>query len=165
MKRILLLTAVAAVAAACATNTPLEIREDGYTLTLTAIDDNAIRVRAVPDTPVNDLQLEELVYTEQVKRPRARISSNGSENILSTANITATYDKVTHSLTFLDSDGNVLLQEARDGRRLSPSTTQGVPSLDVRQEFMSPRDEYLYGTGQFQDGYLNIRGLTRRTAS
>lgn len=24
------------------------------------------------------------------------------------------------------------------------------------------KDEYIYGTGQFQDGYLNIRGLTRR---
>ena len=28
--------------------------------------------------------------------------------------------------------------------------------------FVSPKDEYIYGTGQFQDGYLNIRGLTRR---
>lgn len=27
---------------------------------------------------------------------------------------------------------------------------------------VSPKDEYIYGTGQFQDGYLNIRGLTRR---
>ena len=26
----------------------------------------------------------------------------------------------------------------------------------------SPMDEYLYGLGQFQDGYLNVRGLTRR---
>ena len=26
----------------------------------------------------------------------------------------------------------------------------------------SPTDEYLYGLGQFQDGYSNIRGLSRR---
>ncbi len=30
------------------------------------------------------------------------------------------------------------------------------------QRFVSPPDEYLYGTGQFQDGHLNIRGLSRR---
>ena len=30
------------------------------------------------------------------------------------------------------------------------------------QRFISPPDEYLYGTGQFQDDYLNIKGLSRR---
>jgi alpha-D-xyloside xylohydrolase len=28
--------------------------------------------------------------------------------------------------------------------------------------FASPKDEYLFGLGQFQDGYSNIRGLARR---
>lgn len=34
--------------------------------------------------------------------------------------------------------------------------------FEVEQHFLSPVDEYLFGTGQFQDGYLNVRGLTRR---
>ena len=28
--------------------------------------------------------------------------------------------------------------------------------------FVSPDDEFLYGLGQFQDGYSNVRGLSRR---
>ena len=28
--------------------------------------------------------------------------------------------------------------------------------------FVSPQDEYLFGLGQFQDGYSNVRGLSRR---
>ena len=28
--------------------------------------------------------------------------------------------------------------------------------------FDSPDDEFLYGLGQFQDGYSNVRGLSRR---
>ena len=28
--------------------------------------------------------------------------------------------------------------------------------------FLSPQDEYLFGLGQFQDGYSNVRGLSRR---
>ena len=28
--------------------------------------------------------------------------------------------------------------------------------------FSSPKDEYLFGLGQFQDGYSNVRGLSRR---
>ena len=39
---------------------------------------------------------------------------------------------------------------------------QDEPIYMVEQQFISPSDEYIYGTGQFQDGYLNIRGLTRR---
>ena len=32
----------------------------------------------------------------------------------------------------------------------------------MSQSFVTAPDEFLFGTGQFQDGYLNIRGLTRR---
>jgi len=32
----------------------------------------------------------------------------------------------------------------------------------VQDVFVSPPDEYLFGSGQFQDGYLNVRGLPRR---
>ncbi len=42
------------------------------------------------------------------------------------------------------------------------ATIQGTPTYQVEQQFISPGDEYLYGTGQFQDGYLNIKGLSRR---
>lgn len=45
---------------------------------------------------------------------------------------------------------------------MEQSTIQGEPTYLVEQQFISPVDEYLYGTGQFQDGYLNVRGLTRR---
>ena len=39
---------------------------------------------------------------------------------------------------------------------------QGEPAWAVRARFDSPAGEHLYGTGQFQDGYLDVRGLTRR---
>ena len=39
---------------------------------------------------------------------------------------------------------------------------QGESTFKVEQHFLSPTDEYIFGTGQFQDGYLNIKGLTRR---
>ena len=45
---------------------------------------------------------------------------------------------------------------------MKASSVQNEPTYQVEQHFVSPKDEYIYGTGQFQDGYLNIRGLTRR---
>ena len=72
------------------------------------------------------------------------------------------YDKQRHTLTFTDAKGQIILQEKEGGRLLKSSTVQGEPAFLAEQHFLSPADEYLFGTGQFQDGYLNVRGLSRR---
>ena len=46
--------------------------------------------------------------------------------------------------------------------QLKKGTVAGEPTQEARLAFASPNDEYLYGLGQFQDGYLNVRGLSRR---
>lgn len=46
--------------------------------------------------------------------------------------------------------------------QLSPSTAGGQPTHKARLAWRSADDECLYGLGQFQDGVLNVRGLTRR---
>ena len=65
-------------------------------------------------------------------------------------------------LRFLDRDGRCLLSEAVGGRRLSQSRLGRDTVYEVEQAFESPADEHLYGTGCFQDGALNVRGLPRR---
>ena len=66
-------------------------------------------------------------------------------------------------LTFFDADGNVLLRE--NGHNLVKATVQGEPTYDATLRLASPEDEFLYGTGQFQDGFLNIRGVSRCPSS
>ena len=61
---------------------------------------------------------------------------------------------------------------AVEGQRLKVYTKDGRPVFQaLRHEFRngiatlafeSPEDEYLFGLGQFQDGYSNVRGLSRR---
>ena len=72
------------------------------------------------------------------------------------------FDKGTEVLTFKDANKRIILQEKVGGRFMKVSSVQNEPTYQVEQRFVSPKDEYIYGTGQFQDGYLNIRGLTRR---
>ena len=55
-----------------------------------------------------------------------------------------------------------LLSEAVGGRRLSESRLGDDVVFVAEQAFESPADEHLYGTGCFQDGALDIRGLPRR---
>lgn len=47
---------------------------------------------------------------------------------------------------------------------LTPSTIQDEPCKIAEMSFVSPlrRKEHQYGLGQFQDGYSDVRGLTRR---
>lgn len=69
------------------------------------------------------------------------------------------FDKGTEVLTFKDANKRIILQEKVGGRFMKVSSVQNEPTYQVEQRFVSPKDEYIYGTGQFQDGYLNIRGL------
>lgn len=66
------------------------------------------------------------------------------------------------AVRFLDAAGTLLLQEAPGSRRITPATVQDQATCSAEQGFVSPEDERLYGTGQFQDGFLNLRGLSRR---
>jgi len=127
------------------------------TLCLEPLAEDAIRVRVVPDgAPV----LEELIYTQPVQKPRYHVEKTGDRVSVTTARLTAEYHVAEGKLLFKDADGRVLLEEK--SRSLQPSPVRDHPAFDITQTFVSPEGEALFGTGQFQDGYLDIRGLTRR---
>ena len=50
----------------------------------------------------------------------------------------------------------------RQGRVVFTATRHDLQGEQATLTFKSPKDEYLYGLGQFQDGYTNVRGLPRR---
>lgn len=132
---------------------------DGGTLTLLPLNPNTVRVQF---TQPGSVPMEELIYTEKVRAPKFRVTEDAGQMILSLDGISVEFDKGTETLTFRDAAGRVVLQEKVGGRAMQASTVQGEPTYRIEQQFVSPADEYIYGTGQFQDGYLNIRGLTRR---
>ncbi|MBR4337577.1 MAG: DUF4968 domain-containing protein [Bacteroidaceae bacterium] len=129
------------------------------TLQLLPLAEGAVRVRY---TVGNIEPLEELIYTEHVARPKYKVERSETETRLTTRKMQVKLDHATGQLTFSDAKGRVLLQESPAGRRARTTQVKGMKVLDVEQHFISPDDECLFGTGQFQDGYLNIRGLSRR---
>ena len=167
MKTTVLKPILSAVMALCAVtltfsscqNHSVRIKTADATLVLKPLYDNAVRVQVIPS---GQTLPEELVYTEKVAAPKYKVSKDGKTVAMSTAAMTVRYSRENGTLTFLDAAGNILLKETPGGRSLQPSQVQGVPVYAVSQTFASPKDEHLYGTGQFQDGYLDIRGLTRR---
>ena len=154
MKRILILVAGILLLAGCARK-EVRIKTDEGTLVLQPLVDNAIRVRL---EPADYKPLDELVYVEKVAAPKFKVTKKNGVVEVRTAAMAARYENGV--LTFLDADGNVLLRE--NGHNLVKATVQGEPTYDATLRLASPEDEFLYGTGQFQDGFLNIRGVSRR---
>ena len=58
--------------------------------------------------------------------------------------------------------GNTLTIKDKEGRTVFQATTHRLDEGEATLTFNSPKDECLYGLGQFQDGYSNVRGLSRR---
>ena len=48
------------------------------------------------------------------------------------------------------------------GQPVFTATNHQFKDDEATLSFVSPDDEFLYGLGQFQDGYSNVRGLSRR---
>ena len=142
----------------CTTNA-VRIETAEGTLVLTPLTENSIRVQVVPEGASLP---EELVYTEKLPSPAFKMQKTETEVVLGTAALTARYNRADGTLTFLDAAGDTLLSELPDSRKVESAPVKGHPAWSVSQSFRSPQDEALFGTGQFQDGYLNVRGLTRR---
>lgn len=140
------------------------------TLELVPMDARAIRVkcharREKSGTFPDVRDVEELIYVDSLPASDAakfKVGKHKQKTVLSLPQISAEYDPADETLTFRDGKGRVILREKPGGRRVEASAVQGEPTWLVEQRFESLPDEYLCGTGQFQDGYLNVRGLTRR---
>ena len=68
-----------------------------------------------------------------------------------------------HDITVkIDKKRQQVLVKDRQGRVVFTATRHDMQGEQATLTFKSPKDEYLYGLGQFQDGYTNVRGLSRR---
>ncbi|CAL4869535.1 Alpha-xylosidase BoGH31A (plasmid) [Asticcacaulis sp. MM231] len=130
----------------------------GGSLEVIALTDRAFRVRFVPSSRLAEATSS--ILLAQASKPRVRVTQTRQGRKLRLLHLICDWNDQTETLSFLDASGKVLLQES--ARRLTPSTVRGQPTFVAEQTFQSPADERLFGTGCFQDGYLNIRGLPRR---
>ncbi len=142
-------------------NKGVSIPVNGGNLTIIPLNDNSARVVY---TQGRTYPLDELIYIEHVVVPRYKVTTKGDVTTIKQKRLVVEYDRAADRLTFIDQKTGKVLEEQAHSRKvgLSQTSIQGYDLLDVQQSFVSPQEEYIFGTGQFQDGYLNIRALTRR---
>ncbi len=160
------LTALAALGACCMaqdgafsqTANSVTIRVHGSTIVLRPLDDGAVRVQIAEGKPPGGN--ESVVLLGNLPLPHFKVDQTRQTITVDTGSLRARIDRKVGTLTFLDSTGKVLLAEKSGGRAFG-SAEAGRPAV-LEESFVSPPDELLFGGGQFQDGFLNIRDLPRR---
>ena len=129
------------------------------TLSISPLDENAVRVKFYKETEGN---LPELVFTSGVAIPEFQVFDLPAKLEIKVKKIIVSLDKQNGKLSYADNTGKVFLCEKAGARKLTPDSVQGEPCFAVEQSFESPGDEYIFGLGQFQDGQYNLKNVARR---
>ncbi len=132
-------------------------------LTLTPLADNAVRVRyRSGDSPEGIPALPEYIYTTPAAAEgvAGRLREQGGRVELTLPRLRLSCDRSTGRIEARNAAGEVIATML--AHRLTPSTVQGEPCCEAELRFDSPDEEALFGLGQFQDGYTDVRGLSRR---
>ncbi|WP_165834968.1 TIM-barrel domain-containing protein [Flavobacterium cheongpyeongense] len=128
-------------------------------LNIISLTEKSIRIQYQIE---NKKEAQEFVFINKPNAPRFSLKENTNSLEFSTKSIVVNYNKKTGVLTYSDKLGNVFLREKANTRLLKPNTIMGEPCFIAEQGFESPQDEYLFGLGQFQDGFYNLKNTTRK---
>ncbi len=137
----------------------IKINQTNGTLSISPIAENAVRIKFYNKI---EAEVPELILTSNEKAKKLKVSDLPSVLQLKGEKIIVDVDKQTGKLSFADNTGKIFLSEKAGSRNLIPGSVKGEPCFVAEQSFESPKDEYIFGLGQFQDGHYNLKNITRR---
>ena len=127
-------------------------------LCIKPIAGNAVRVQFQKD---KIRQLPEWIYVDSLLvTPSYKVKEKKGILWITLPELEVSVNRESGKVSFF----NAQHQEILVGRqhKLESGTVQGENTYCAELKLDSPEDESLFGLGQFQDGYLNVRGLSRR---
>ena len=156
MKKTVLTAAIWLICTIISTAQDYSIPFENGTLVVAPLQDNAVRIRYIEEEV---MELPEWIYinTGGAGISCRKVSGKGfTEFRLKDMTVTVRAGKV----DITDKEGNLVFSALE--HELKESKVQNEPTRKASLTINSPQDEHLFGLGQFQDGYLDVRGLTRR---
>ena len=166
MNRLLLLV-VSFMACACSfganVGDGVVVSVEGGALSVSFLKDDAVRLKFFDNVALMSAEDadDKWLYAERPKKKvKFKRQDSGNAVVLTTDEMVVIVDKESGNVEVKDEDGRSVLKTLSHALK-----TAKVQELDTRVATLtlaSPTDEFLYGLGQFQDGYLNVKGLTRR---
>lgn len=134
----------------------IQVANRGGLLRLEARTDTIIRVSFAPEASF--FERASLALVPPSGSPSVESGSDGKEAWLRTSALQARVDLATGAVRFLSLDGREIAAELPEGRELSPALVQGERTYHVRQRWREIKDEHLYGLGQRQLDFLDLKG-------
>jgi alpha-D-xyloside xylohydrolase len=133
------------------------VNTDSMNIWLHVLGENIIRVecRLIQETQKHRSLV---IVNSPQEKVRWSLREEPGAVVLTTAPLQAKVDLSSGKIQFLDTSGNILLQE--NGREINQVTVIGERTNSIRQKFMLSRNEAIYGLGQHQEGNMNLRGRT-----
>lgn len=140
-------------------NGKVECKFSDGILTINPLSDNTVRIQYGKPT---ETSLPELVFIEPHEVPSFEVNETGNSISIILKNLVVEVNKKNGSLSYFNSEGNLILKEKAASRIVKPDSVKGEACFFVEQAFESPADESIFGLGQFQDGHFNVKGISRR---
>ena len=133
LKRLLFLCAAALIALSLVAE---DVPFAGGRLSVRQVAPRAVRIRYYEQQTASDLPEWIYVKDEEVSSKDVKVNIDAGRQVLTISN--------------------------GAGQEVFRATCHQMEQGRATLAFLSPKDEFLYGLGQFQDGYSNVRGLSRR---
>src|ERR1044072_5180580 len=144
----------------------VEKLNDGVLIHLTGANAKTVKLEVTSEkiihvitSPVESIQKDtSLMVIGGNKKTEWSVDTKNNETTLSTALLKVIVELSTGRVKFHDLKDQPLLEEDKNGSSFTPTTIDGGPSVQIRQTFLSPKDEAFYGLGQHQQGIMNYKG-------
>ena len=151
----------------------VEKLNDGVLIHVAGANPGAIKLEVVSDriihvikSPIDTIRKDtSLMVIAGNKKTRWSSNTKNSETTLTTSVLKVIVDLSTGRLKFHDLRDRSLLEEEKNARLpegqgslFNPTTIDAGPSWQIRQTFLSTKDEAFYGLGQHQQGIMNYKG-------
>jgi alpha-D-xyloside xylohydrolase len=98
-----------------------------------------------------------IVINEWKSKPKFKVNETGNEIIITTAKLKIVVDRTSNAIRYTDLQERIILAE--DGaaaKTMSPATIAGMQVFNCNTQFLSPKDEALFGLGCHPEDTLSI---------
>src|SRR5436190_9026596 len=144
----------------------VEKLDDGVLIHLTGTNAKTIKLEVISDkivhvitSPLESIRKDtSLMVVGGRKKTEWSIETKNNVTTLSTTLLKVMVELSTGRITFHDLKNQRLLEEEKNGSSFAATTIDGGPSWQIKQTFLSPKDEAFYGLGQHQQGIMNYKG-------
>lgn len=127
------------------------------TIEVTPMNGHAVRIRYSEGL---DLHLPEFSYIETTSVKHSSFTSADGTMTIRTAEYSVKVDPAEGTVSVFDRTGSKVF--CADKHSLVREKLYDMDVFSASVDVRTADGEYQYGLGQFQDGYTNVRGLTRR---